>query len=544
MKYLIFVLLLCFSLSWPQKYCVFYIGYEYEVNLVPKKLYGCLAYAEYNDSLLESGWDTLYVSFDEDLDRTDDYDSMYAAGLLEGYLTQKRMWDHYRNMRYYLYPETHEMPEATRKFLEENLQFVEDNYQKHVKNATDRKSPEFLYWNSVTATMRQFKGMVDGYNAAAPSNSMKLDYFTLNTLTSYADVRDLNNLKKENRPDFSSMSAAELMKHLELRSSCSALIKASPDLKEVYFGHNTWTTFASMNRIVKRYEFPIIGSVAKTIVMTSYPGYTYSADDYHIIDDRLVVIETTNAILNTDLYDLFDPKTVLIWPRVMTANRLARDGKEWTELFSKNNSGTYNNQYMVSDLTKMDLDKGIIHDGALWISEQIPGYIRSQDVTDYLRNGYWPSYNTLFNKELAELAGIYDAIRNHPELKDKLDHETCVRANIFRRDQGKVDSIEAFNKLMRFNDYKNDPLSKNTPSFAIACRADLLKENGHCSGATDAKTSKASELKNATKKFHLIVGPTKDQPPLDWDSRWCTGLPYYGLKDKHIYDWVEYSWTD
>ena len=36
-------------------------------------------------------------------------------------------------------------------------------------------------------------------------------------------------------------------------------------------------------------------------------------------------------------------------------------------------AGTYNNQYMVLDLKKVELQKAI-HDSALWVVEQIPGY--------------------------------------------------------------------------------------------------------------------------------------------------------------------------
>lgn len=35
-------------------------------------------------------------------------------------------------------------------------------------------------------------------------------------------------------------------------------------------------------------------------------------------------------------------------------------------------SGTYNNQYMVLDLKRVELQKSL-HDDALWIIEQIPG---------------------------------------------------------------------------------------------------------------------------------------------------------------------------
>ena len=37
------------------------------------------------------------------------------------------------------------------------------------------------------------------------------------------------------------------------------------------------------------------------------------------------------------------------WIRSLAANRLSQGGKEWTEIFSKFNSGTYNNQWMIVD---------------------------------------------------------------------------------------------------------------------------------------------------------------------------------------------------
>lgn len=62
----------------------------------------------------------------------------------------------------------------------------------------------------------------------------------------------------------------------------------------------------------------------------------------------------------------------------MVANRLARSGRTWSEIFSQFNSGTYNNQWMVIDYNKFK--KGTkpedLPDELLWIVEQIPGFIR------------------------------------------------------------------------------------------------------------------------------------------------------------------------
>ena len=48
--------------------------------------------------------------------------------------------------------------------------------------------------------------------------------------------------------------------------------------------------------------------------------------------------------------------------------------------------GTYNNQYMIIDLKRVELKKNI-RDGALWVVEQIPTKIAAGDMTPILRTG-------------------------------------------------------------------------------------------------------------------------------------------------------------
>ena len=40
-------------------------------------------------------------------------------------------------------------------------------------------------------------------------------------------------------------------------------------------------------------------------------------------------------------------ETAMSWQRSMVATGWATSGKHWTELFSRENSGTYNNQWML-----------------------------------------------------------------------------------------------------------------------------------------------------------------------------------------------------
>lgn len=41
---------------------------------------------------------------------------------------------------------------------------------------------------------------------------------------------------------------------VRLTGKCSALVKVSADLSDVFFGHSTWDSFTAMTRIYKHYQ--------------------------------------------------------------------------------------------------------------------------------------------------------------------------------------------------------------------------------------------------------------------------------------------------
>ena len=51
-------------------------------------------------------------------------------------------------------------------------------------------------------------------------------------------------------------------------------------------------------------------------------------------------METTNGNINPALWKDLTPLSVMEPIRVMVANRLAGSGREWTETFARDNSGT------------------------------------------------------------------------------------------------------------------------------------------------------------------------------------------------------------
>ena len=389
------------------------------------------AFATYKPEMEKTGWDSLALSSyqGEDSLYPDEVKS-YAMGFLEGHLTSNRIWNHYQNCNAnFNYPDK-KLPENTREFLKLNREWIYTMYSLHSSD---------IYWIQTFNIFRQYEGLIDAYNSKAELDK-QITMEEAMIMNSH-DITELAFWKdKRTRPMFNLMSAGEIEDYVGRHTHCSALVKVAADFSDVWFGHNTWTSFASMSRIFKEYRFKSNSNSekSKTIAFSSYPGAINSIDDFYVTSQDLLVLETTNSIFDNSLYDLLDPKTLLTWHRAMIANRLASSGEEWTSLFAINNSGTYNNQFVILDTKKIDTDEKIINDNALWIMEQVPGYTESADVTKILKYGYWPGYNSAYFRNIRAKAGYDSTLAKHPELKDALDYETCARANIFRRDQANV----------------------------------------------------------------------------------------------------------
>ena len=222
-----------------------------------------------------------------------------------------------------------------------------------------------------------------------------------------------------------------------------------------------------------------------TISMSSYAGVVLSLDDFYLLSSGLATTETTLFVYNTELFRDAPTTDIVYEPfRVMTANRLATNGSQWQSIFRKYNSGTYNNQWMVVDYNLLKNSTNL-EDEVLVVSEQLPAQSVVKDQTEVLRSqGYWSSYNRAFYPEIFERSG---ATQLQDQYGDWFSHSKTPRANILRRDQSKVTGMDSLMKLMRYNDFENDPLAKvegcnppNIPAGAIANRLDLADPNGTC----------------------------------------------------------------
>ena len=85
-------------------------------------------------------------------------------------------------------------------------------------------------------------------------------------------------------------------RHVTGSGSCSALIKLLPGFSDLYVSHDTWSTYQSMLRILKRYKLHLhyTNDTSAALVpgndvsFSGYPGIIWSGDDFYTISSGLV----------------------------------------------------------------------------------------------------------------------------------------------------------------------------------------------------------------------------------------------------------------
>lgn len=120
------------------------------------------------------------------------------------------------------------------------------------------------------------------------------------------------------------------------------------------------------------------------------------------------------------------------------------------------NSGTYNNQWIVVDLKQIE-SMTVYKNNFVWVSEQMPGYIVSEDVAHDMTYGgyYFPSYNTPFFDELWIVAGYPSVAEGDASYR----YDKNPRGLMFARDVPQITGIDDMKRIMRYNKWQTDPLA-------------------------------------------------------------------------------------
>ncbi|XP_029954719.1 phospholipase B-like 1 [Salarias fasciatus] len=473
------------------------------------------AYAYFNDTLLHSGWGVLEISAGYGGVTQEDETTFFLAGYLEGYLTAGQMFSHYSNM----YPQLikdEKVLNPLKSFLSK-----QDQWSREQVKLWGSSDP---LWKHLGLILAQLDGLHAGAAQWAKSRQIEpLSAFAVQFLNGVGDLLDL----VPTLTPRSNSSARPGGLRMPGMGHCTALIKVLPGFENLLFGHSSWYTYAATMRIYKHWDFRVSDTRVATgrMSFSSYPGFLMSLDDFYLLGSGLLMTQTSIGVFNASLFSQLSAHSLLAWQRVRLANGLAHSGEEWAQIFSKYNSGTYNSQYMVVDLSRIVLGHSI-RNGALTVVEQIPGKVVHSDQTQALRRGYWPSYNIPFHNEIYNLSGYGVMWRRYGE---DFSYDLCPRAKILRRDHAKVSDLSSLKHMMRYNNYRRDPYSKGHPCKTICCRNDLRPRRPLPGGCYDTKVTDYQMALQLVAE--AINGPTTQGGlrPFSWQSFNLTthhGLPH------------------
>ncbi|RUS71120.1 hypothetical protein EGW08_021125 [Elysia chlorotica] len=473
------------------------------------------AVAAFNDTLLLQGWGILDIQAGYALNHTKhrvtsnvkDGNTIFGAGYAEGILTAHQIDDQMTNV----------FKEWTNQLVLENI-----------------RDP---FWRHVAYLGQWLSGLYEGYNTAAkndPSLSAR-EMFEFRLLQATGSVADLIKVvDKTRRKDWSSLKPGEILTSMLDSPRSSALIKLLPGFEEIFLGHCTGFRYEGTARIFKTYDLNLEGTINRRVTFSSYGGNLQSVDDFYLLDGQLVVLQTTNDIFNDTLYDLVKPQSLLTWQRVQAANLLARGGREWAGLFSRQRSGTSSNQYMVLDLRLARTQRPLVQD-TLWVVEEIPGLVESRDLTHELRSGYFPSYNIPYFDTIFNMSGYPAVVK---KVGNRMSYELSPRAKIFRRDQSKVRTLQDMKDLMRYNDYKRDPYSEGDPTLSVCARGDRSTDTPQPQGCYDAKVASLGMARR--NRADIVSGPTLgsgELPPFSWTGKF-SNYSHQGLPQTYNYTFI------
>lgn len=530
-----------------------------------------LAWGRFNDSIASTGWSELTL---EASPRLNDSMQGYASGLLEGFLTQPRVYEAFLNFVATFYTNATSPPPAVQAFVDQQTAWMRTQIaaaaQCHGGGPCGFNSSERDYWDAAGVLLAHADGLFAGYALAAPA-PQQLSWAQVYQLTNAGDLEDLFRafptgaldrfaagdvaaatwMRAESRAVREGASASTA------RMDCSGLIKLAADFSNLWTGHSTFNDYQFLLRVFKHVTLALANPSAssRTVSFSARPGDLNSKDDFYVLSHGLTVIETSLTVFNTSLYRFLTPQSVPCWLRNQLANRLAANASDWVAWFARHASGTHNNEWIVTDYNAFAAHAQTLARiqrpdsaptpptpptpaGIVWMAEEMPGRLTSADVTGTLLvgQGYVPSYNIPFFPDIFAYSGYAQAGFNY---------STDPRAQIFRRDQGNVTSTAAMQWLMNANDWAHDPLSQHSACNAISARCDLLPSGAYAFGGIDAKvvdcaTMPGCRLSPAAPGAPVVAisGPThQTQPVFAFEPQW-DHVPHAGLPLVWDFDWV------
>lgn len=299
------------------------------------------AWASWDDKINSTGTSSIIIETTANVTSTiTSAKKIFCAGYVDGYLMQYRIWNRWMLQKDILnVPRNDPFNKTWTEWMQANIDYTRDQI---AKNKDDP------YWKSIGLVLSEFDGLVKGYNQAVKDNDVpnqemsEMDFWILQSIGDIYDLQAIWEPKKARDP-FSFME-------------CSGLVTMLPDYSEVFFGHDTWSDYRKMSNTVKEYIFNGINEWDnKRMEVTTKIGAIPSSEDFWITGNGLLILETTINNLNTTLQQEVKNSinTLMTWIRNYHASWVSDSAEQWANEFLKQNSGTYNNQYVIVDAKKI-----------------------------------------------------------------------------------------------------------------------------------------------------------------------------------------------
>ncbi|KAL7719857.1 Phospholipase B-like [Entamoeba marina] len=477
-----------------------------------------------------------------------DKQQMYATGFIDGYFSGMDIDLHTRNMNdWYLtryLDNSEDYPSSVYNYLKDNIEFI---------NTQIEENPDDDYWNAVSLVMEQIRGIVAGYNFVVEPQYEKT-FFDLFMYNSFGDLLDLAEILpkdevSQNVPWFVKYSDDPLEWHLQwkTRTKCSGLVKYIKDDHDIYISQDAWFMYGGMTRTMKHFDLQLNADFikAKKVSFSSYPGFVFSFDDFYMTSTNLAIIETTFSNFNTSLYEYVKPTTLLDWIRITISVRMATTGQEFKDIFEKYNSGTYNNQWVIVNYNIFNSVEDGIPEGSLTVVEQLPGHVYIEDYSSQLEtDSYFGSFNVPAIEETIEMGNVTaNAQGNNAYWNSPTE---CCRAKIFDAYAPSVTDMDKMKKMMKYNDYTNEPLSidpttnLHDPGASIGARYDLRPTELHPAAFGQLDSKICSKDSFSDMRFHIQAGPTHDDCPVLDLNEVTLFSPMRGVVRVWDFDWEEF----
>jgi len=449
----------------------------------------------------------------------------YSAGFIEGAISVKEIFYYYNNIHIFFQRSKKSVDDIKNFYSVININLREriqkENYQN--KNLNDSEFNQLAY---IACLLAQINGLYQGYNSQAePDKKLDLlDFYFINSEGNFGDLKSymkVNNMKfgsvqdfykKENLIEFYNTSDInEIWKNLTKKGHCSAIIKMTetPDgKKDIIAGHNTWSDYSEMIRVLKITSFAFEGGKGifnmnpRKITLSSYPGVLFSGDDFYLLDSKVGILQTTLNVINKFSYkDLIDMKNYIPeFMRLQICNFTSKSAKDWVETYKSFKNHMYITQWMVIDYNLLNkLNKGEeVNDGLVYLVEEAPKSILHKDLTkEILEKRFYGSFNLSYFPEHQSILGM-----SHYKNIDFFDKNYNPRYYILENLQGSVKDVNGFKNLMMYNGYGKshsqivDDPSLNDPNNGISARGDLA---GSLHGGIDFKVIYLNIF------FHLVT---------------------------------------